>query len=770
MSTTSLLRLLGPRGGLSNSSLATSTLRRCSPFATATTSASSSRNSAFPPSSPLLSNLASRHFSSEDDHDSIRRRNIGISAHIDSGKTTLTERILFYTGRIKAIHDVRGKDGVGAKMDSMDLEREKGITIQSAATFCRWKDAHINIIDTPGHVDFTIEVERALRVLDGGILVLCGVSGVQSQSLTVDRQMKRYNVPRLAFINKLDRQGSNPWKVINDLRNQLKLNACAVQLPIGLEDKHTGVVDLILNKSYTFDGEKGEKVKEGDVPEDMKGLVEEKRLELIEKLADVDDEIGELFLMEEEPSEEQLKEAIRRQTVACKFVPVFMGSAFKNKGVQPLLDGVIDYLPEPIEKENYALDRTKDEEPVLVTGKKDDPLLALAFKLEETPFGQLTYMRIYQGLLKKGNYIHNVNDGKKIKLARIVRMHSNEMEEIDEASAGDVVAMFGIDCRSMDTFSDGNMNLAMSSMFVPEPVMSLAVKPAETKMQNNFAKALTKFTKEDPTLRVKVDSDTKETVLSGMGELHLEVYIERMKREYNVECITGQPNVNYKETISTKAPFDWLHKKQTGGAGQYAKVMGYIEPMTEEEITELGKPNEFKNRCIGTNIPPEYYPSCEKGMNDAMVEGALVGCEVEGVRVVLEDGASHAVDSSDMAFRICMANAIRDTMKKAQPNVLEPVMNVEIEIPAEFQGSVTASLSRRMGMIQSSDMNEDGSGLKLVVQVPLANMFGYSTELRSLTQGKGEFTMEYSHHTPVPRNTQEELMQKYKMEREAEAA
>mmetsp|Transcript_11821 Transcript_11821/g.24041 ORF Transcript_11821/g.24041 Transcript_11821/m.24041 type:complete len:583 (+) Transcript_11821:362-2110(+) len=582
--------------------------------------------------------------------------------------------------------------------------------------------------------------------------------------------MKRYNVPRLAFINKLDRQGSNPWKVINDLRNQLKLNACAVQLPIGLEDKHTGVVDLILNKSYTFDGEKGEKVKEGDVPEDMKGLVEEKRLELIEKLADVDDEIGELFLMEEEPSEEQLKEAIRRQTVACKFVPVFMGSAFKNKGVQPLLDGVIDYLPEPIEKENYALDRTKDEEPVLVTGKKDDPLLALAFKLEETPFGQLTYMRIYQGLLKKGNYIHNVNDGKKIKLARIVRMHSNEMEEIDEASAGDVVAMFGIDCRSMDTFSDGNMNLAMSSMFVPEPVMSLAVKPAETKMQNNFAKALTKFTKEDPTLRVKVDSDTKETVLSGMGELHLEVYIERMKREYNVECITGQPNVNYKETISTKAPFDWLHKKQTGGAGQYAKVMGYIEPMTEEEITELGKPNEFKNRCIGTNIPPEYYPSCEKGMNDAMVEGALVGCEVEGVRVVLEDGASHAVDSSDMAFRICMANAIRDTMKKAQPNVLEPVMNVEIEIPAEFQGSVTASLSRRMGMIQSSDMNEDGSGLKLVVQVPLANMFGYSTELRSLTQGKGEFTMEYSHHTPVPRNTQEELMQKYKMEREAEAA
>ena len=711
-----------------------------------------------------------RFLSTTEDLEKIKRRNIGISAHIDSGKTTLTERILYYTGRIKSIHDVRGKDGVGAKMDSMDLEREKGITIQSAATFCKWKDAFINIIDTPGHVDFTIEVERALRVLDGGILVLCGVSGVQSQSLTVDRQMKRYNVPRLAFINKLDRQGSNPWKVIDDLRNQLKLNAAAVQIPVGLEDGHAGVVDLITMKSYIFEGEKGENVVEGEIPADLMDLVEEKRMELIERLADVDDTIGELFLMEEEPTPEQFKEAIRTATVACQFVPVFMGSAFKNKGVQKLLDGVLDYLPEPIEKQNYALDRSKDEEPVEVTCKSSDPLLALAFKLEETPFGQLTYMRIYQGMLKKGNQIMNVNDGKKIKLARIVRMHSDEMEEIDEAHAGDVVAMFGIDCRSMDTFSDGNMDLAMSSMFVPDPVMSLAVKPAETKMQNNFAKALTKFTKEDPTLRVKVDSETKETVLSGMGELHLEVYIERMKREYGVECVSGQPNVNYKETIASKTTFDWLHKKQTGGAGQYAKVVGYMEPMTEEEIKEHGKPNEFRNKCIGTNIPPEYYPSCEKGMGDAMMEGALVGCEVEGVRVVLQDGASHAVDSSDMAFRICMANAIRDTMKKASPSVLEPVMTVEIEIPSEFQGAVTASLSRRMGMIQSSDMNDDGSGLKIECQVPLANMFGYSTELRSLTQGKGEFSMEYFQHSPVPRNVQDELMEKYKAERLAEQA
>lgn len=652
-------------------------------------------------------------------------------------------------------------------MDSMDLEREKGITIQSAATFCRWKDCHINIIDTPGHVDFTIEVERALRVLDGAIMVLCGVSGVQSQSLTVDRQMKRYNVPRLAFVNKLDRTGSNPWKVIGDLRNQLKLNAAAVQIPLGLEGEHRGVVDLLEQKAYFFDGEKGEKVIEQDIPAELMEQVEEKRLELVERVADCDDEIAEIFLMEEMPDTELLKAAIRRQTVACKFVPVFMGSAFKNKGVQSLLDGVVDYLPAPQEKENFALDRYNDEIPVKVSGDSNGSLLALAFKLEETNFGQLTYMRVYQGKLKKGQVITNVSDGKKIKLARIVRMHSDDMEEIDEAVAGEVVAMFGVDCKSMDTFSDGAMNLAMSSMFVPEPVMSLAVKPKKKDMQDAFAKALNKFSKEDPTLRVKVDSETKETILSGMGELHLEVYIERMNREYKVECEVGQPNVNYKETISTKVEYDWLHKKQTGGSGQYAKVIGFIEPLTEEEMKESNKVNEFVNRCTGTNIPPEYYSSCQKGMEDAMVVGALVGAEVEGVRVVLLDGASHAVDSSDMAFRIAMANGIRDSMKRANAAVLEPVMSVEVEVPSDFQGTVVAGLNKRMGMIQSSDVNDDGSGIKIVAEVPLANMFGYSTELRSQTQGKGEFTMEYLKHVPVPRNVQEELMAKYKKEREA---
>jgi elongation factor G len=688
-----------------------------------------------------------------------------------SGKTTLTERILYYTGRIKDIHDVRGKDGVGAKMDSMDLEREKGITIQSAATFCRWNDAHINIIDTPGHVDFTIEVERALRVLDGGILVLCGVSGVQSQSLTVDRQMKRYGVPRLAFINKLDRQGCNPDRIVQQLRDQLKLNAAAVQIPVGLESEHNGVIDIIRHKMYTFQGEKGDVVKEEAVPESFAEAVESKRSMLLEQLSDVDDEIAELFLAEETPSVEQLKAAIRRQTIACKFVPVFMGAAYKNKGVQPLLDGVVDYLPMPSEKDNFALDRNKNEEKVLVTAKDDAPLLALAFKLDETQFGQLTYMRIYQGHLAKGKLITNVNDGRKVKLSRIVRMHSDDMEEISYAGAGEVVAMFGVDCRSMDTFSDGAMNLAMSTMFVPEPVMSLSVKPVQQTMQNNFAKAIQKFTKEDPTLRIKFDSETKETVLSGMGELHLEVYIERMSREYNVQCITGKPNVNYKETISKKVAFDYLHKKQTGGAGQYARCIGYIEPLTEEEkLEEPGRVNIFDNRCVGMNIPPEFYSSCEKGANDAFVEGALVGCEVEGVRVVLQDGAAHSVDSSDLAFRTCMAQAVRTTMRQANPSILEPVMTVEIDIPSEFQGTVVAGINRRMGLIQNSDMNDDGSGIKILADVPLANMFGYSTELRSQTQGKGEFTMEYNRHIEVPRNTQEELMRKYKAEQEAENA
>eukprot|EP00903_Cladosiphon_okamuranus_P017647 g16252.t1 len=704
-----------------------------------------------------------------------KTRNIGISAHIDSGKTTLTERILFYTGRINSIHDVRGKDGVGAKMDSMDLEREKGITIQSAATFCEWNDHHINIIDTPGHVDFTIEVERALRVLDGAVLVLCGVSGVQSQSLTVDRQMKRYSVPRLAFINKLDRAGANPQRVINDMRSQLKLNTAAVQLPIGLEDSHSGVVDVVSGKAFQFSGMKGENVEEIPVPDSMKDDAAAARTLLVEMMADLDEEVAELFLMEEEVDDTTLKAAMRRATVSLKFVPVFMGSAFKNKGVQLLLDGVVDYLPNPLEVPNYALDTAKDEEKVLVECCPDSPTLALAFKLEEGKFGQLTYMRLYQGTISKGDMIFNLNSGKKLKVPRLVRMHSAEMQDVDTVSAGDVVAMFGVDCSSMDTFTDGRTQLAMTSMFVPEPVMSLAVTPKKSKKggggdtNDKFSKAFARFTKEDPTLRVHTDDDSKQTIVSGMGELHLEVYVERLRREYDVETIVGQPQVNYRETITKKVDFHYLHKKQTGGSGQFARVIGFVEPIPDDTRDDNNEPIhfEFQNRTVGANIPPEYISSVEKGAREAMEKGALIGHPVQGIRVVLQDGQTHTVDSSDMAFRFAAMMAVRESILKAGAQVLEPIMSVEVMAPNEFQGSVIGGINKRSGIIQNTDMSDDGSGCVVQADVPLAQMFGYSTDLRSSTQGKGEFTMEYKDHNPVTRDTQQTLMAEYRDRLEA---
>ena len=688
-------------------------------------------------------------------------RCIGISAHIDSGKTTLTERMLYYTGRIDDIHDVRGKDGVGAKMDSMDLEREKGITIQSAATYCQWKDSHINIIDTPGHVDFTIEVERALRVLDGAILVVCSVSGVQSQTLTVDRQMKRYGVPRVVFINKLDRMGANPPKVVEDIRKQLRLPACVVQMPIGLEGEHKGVVDIITMKSITYTGEKGSVVEYGDIPADMQEEAERLRNDMIAALADVDEEIGELFLMEEEPSEEQLHDAIRRATIAREFVPVFMGSAFKNKGVQTLLDGVVRYLPSPLDVPNVGLDVDDDEAEVDLHCDASKPLVALAFKLEESRFGQLTYLRIYQGSLKKGANVTNVSTGKKVRIPRIVRMHSNDMEDIDSAAAGDVVAVFGVsEVASMDTFTDGTVNIALNSMFVPSPVMSLSVKPKDTMQQANFGKAIGKFTREDPTLRVAMDPKSKETVMSGMGELHLEIYVERMKREYNVDVITGQPLVAYKETVSNRQEFNYLHKKQSGGSGQYARVMGYVEPL-EEELLAKGIEFEFENQVIGTNIPPEFIPSCRKGAEGACERGALAGHQLSGLRVVLTDGQAHAVDSNDLAFQSAMQYGIRSAVRSSNPKVLEPVMALEVEAPAEFQGTIIGGLNRRNGLIMSTDLNEDGSQVVIKADVPLAAMFGYSTDLRSSTQGKGEFTMEYKAHQPVTKEEQDRLIKEY---------
>ncbi|KAJ4850105.1 Elongation factor G-1, mitochondrial [Turnera subulata] len=697
-----------------------------------------------------------------------RVRNIGISAHIDSGKTTLTERVLFYTGRIHEIHEVRGRDGVGAKMDSMDLEREKGITIQSAATYCTWKNYQVNIIDTPGHVDFTIEVERALRVLDGAILVLCSVGGVQSQSITVDRQMRRYEVPRVAFINKLDRMGADPFKVLNQARTKLKHHNAAVQVPIGLEDEFQGLVDLVQMKAYYFQGANGEKVVTADIPADMEALVAEKRHELIEMVSEVDDKLADSFLNDEPISNSDLDEAIRRATVARKFVPVFMGSAFKNKGVQPLLDGVISYLPCPTEVENYALDQKKDEEKVLLTGSPDGPLVALAFKLEEGRFGQLTYLRVYEGIIRKGDFIVNINTGKKIKVPRLVRMHSDDMEasftgyyamyflDIQEAHAGQIVAVFGVDCASGDTFTNGSVRYTMTSMNVPEPVMSLAVQPVSKDSGGQFSKALNRFQKEDPTFRVGLDPESGQTIISGMGELHLDIYVERIRREYKVDATVGKPQVNFRETITSRADFDYLHKKQSGGQGQYGRVCGYIEPLPEGSSTKF----EFENMIVGQAIPSNFIPAIEKGFKEAANSGSLIGHPVENIRIVLTDGASHAVDSSELAFKLAAIYAFRKCYTAAKPVVLEPVMLVEVKIPAEFQGNIVGDINKRKGMIVGQDQEGDDS--VITAHVPLNKMFGYSTALRSMTQGKGEFSMEYKEHSPVSQDDQVVLVNTYK--------
>lgn len=691
-----------------------------------------------------------------------RVRNIGISAHIDSGKTTLTERILFYTGRIHQIHEVRGKDGVGAKMDSMDLEREKGITIQSAATFCQWGDTSINIIDTPGHVDFTIEVERALRVLDGAILVLCGVSGVQSQSITVDRQMRRYNVPRLAFINKLDRTGANPFRVIDQLREKLRLNAAAVQIPIGLEDKLEGVVDLILMKGYKFAGDNGETITEVDIPADLLDQAKEKRQELIAKLADIDDTIAEKFLNEQEPTEAELKAAVRRTTIALKFVPVFMGSAYKNKAVQRLLDGVQMFLPNPTEVHNKALDQDKNEAVVELKADPKLPFVGLAFKLEDGRYGQLTYMRVYQGSLKKGDFITNSTNLKKVKVPRLVRMHSDEMQDIEVTQGGDIVALFGVDCASGDTFTDGEVNYTMTSMHVPDAVISLAVAPKSKEAAANFSKALNKFTREDPTFRVHRDEESSETIISGMGELHLEVYMERMKREFACEVIAGKPQVAYRETITRKADYDYTHKKQTGGSGQYAKVVGFMEPLP----LDSDKTYVFENNIVGGKIPREFIPAVDKGFKEQLQKGQLIGHPVVNVKMELHDGSYHDVDSSEMAFRICAMTAIREFYAAAAPVILEPIMKLEVSAPEEFQGNVLGQVNQRRGMITGTSNTE---GFVIVeADVPLTEMFGYSTELRSATQGKGEFTMEFRRYAPVPRGIQEELVKKYQEKRAAE--
>jgi len=690
-------------------------------------------------------------------------RNIGISAHIDSGKTTLTERILYYTGRIHAIHEVKGKDGVGATMDSMELERERGITIQSAATAVQWGDIDVNIIDTPGHVDFTIEVERALRVLDGAILVLCGVAGVQSQSFTVDRQMRRYKVPRLAFVNKLDRSGANAFRVVGTLRDKLNHNAVMMQIPIGAEDKLEGVVDLVKMKAFTFHGDDGTEIREEEIPANLLEDAKKYRTEMIGKAADFDEALAEKFLMEEEPTEADIKKAIRKGCLSLQMTPVFMGSAYKNKGVQKLLDGVVDYLPNPTEVVNEALDQDKKEEKVVLPCDSSKEFVGYAFKLQETQFGQLTYLRLYQGTVKKGDFITNMTNGKKIKVPRIVRMHSDKMEDIESAVAGDIVALFGIDCESGTTFTDGVVNLTMTSMFVPNAVISLAIRPKDKTASDNFTKALNKFRKEDPTFRVHRDEESNETIISGMGELHLDVYMERMRREFKCDVIAGAPQVAYRETISHAADFDYTHKKQTGGSGQFAKTVGMIEPMPPN--TE--KVYEFVDEIVGGKIPREFIPACDKGFQEQMAKGPLIGFPIVNVRVRLQDGSYHDVDSSEMAFRICAMAAFRQGYEKAGPVALEPIMKLEVTCPEEFQGTVMGQINQRRGIIQGTS-SMDGGLVVVNAEVPLSEMFGYSTTLRSATQGKGEFTMEFSRYSQCPRNIQDELAKKYQEKRAAE--
>ena len=678
-------------------------------------------------------------------------RNIGISAHIDSGKTTLTERILYYAGKIHKIEEVRGR-GSGATMDHMELEKEKGITITSAATTVDWGDKKINIIDTPGHVDFTVEVERSLRVLDGAILVLCGVAGIQSQSITVDRQMKRYKVPRLAFINKLDRMGANPEKGIQGIRDVLGLNAVAMQIPIGLEENLEGVIDLVSMKAIYFEGEKGDTIRYEEIPDHLKDQAQDSRNEMLEAVSMFDDQMMEDLLEENEISESLIHQAVCKGVRSLEFCPVFLGSAFKNRGVQPLLDAVTRYLPSPLEVEpSYATDLGSGEKLALACDP-EKPTVAMAFKLTEEQFGQLTYTRIYQGSLNKGDQIVNSRTGRKLRVGRMVRMHSNDRENTDNAEAGDIIAMVGVECASGDTFCGEGIKVTCESIFAPEPVISLAVRGEDNEQQMKMSKALGRFMREDPTFHVRTDQESGETVISGMGELHLDIYIERMRREYAVDVIVGAPQVNYREAITSTADFDHLHKKQTGGSGQYAGVTGTIEPLPEDHENGF----EFVNQIFGGAIPSEHIPACEKGFKDVMEKGPLASFPMVGVKVTLNDGKYHDVDSSDLAYQLASRTAMRDAVKKSSPVLMEPVMKVEVETPSDFQGSVIGDLSSRRGVIYGTEVNGDDTVIN--AGVPLGEMFGYATQLRSLTSGKANYSMEFEKYNRCPTFVQEKVI------------
>lgn len=687
-------------------------------------------------------------------------RNIGISAHIDSGKTTLSERILFYAGRIHKIEEVRG-GGDGAVMDHMELEKERGITITSAATSLEWKGNKINLIDTPGHVDFTVEVERSLRVLDGAVLVLCSVGGVQAQSLTVDRQMKRYKVPRLGFVNKMDRTGADPFKVIEQMREKLGVDAVMMQYPMGAGETYEGSIDLITRKAYFFDGAKGETVREEDCPEQYKEKVEEYREKMIEGLSMHNDEMMELVFGGEEVPEEMIHATLKTAVLGLKITPVYMGTAYKNKGVQPLLDAVERYLPSPLERTVNAKEWDDASKPYELEPDATKPLVGMAFKIVEDPFGQLTFMRIYQGTVKKGETYYNQRTQRKERFSRIVRMHSDRREEIDSASAGDIVAIMGIDSASGDTYAVENQMCTLENIFVPDPVIKVAIEPKDRSNSDKLGAALQRFRKEDPTFRVSSDDETGETIIAGMGELHLDVYVERIRREYKVEVEVGAPKVSYRERITSPVEFNYKHKKQTGGSGQYAHIVGTIEPLPEDSEEDF----LFEDSIVSGRIPKQFIPAVEKGFLSCVGKGTLAEYPVVQVKFHLKDGSFHDVDSSEMAFQACARTTFREYMPKASPVLLEPVMLIEIEVPDDFQGSVVGDVTRRRGIIESTDSQPDGSCV-IIAEVPLSETFGYATDLRSMTQGQGTFSMELKGYRQVPRNIQEDICEERRKQKE----
>ncbi len=689
-------------------------------------------------------------------------RNIGISAHIDSGKTTLSERILFYSGRIHRMQEVRGGEG-GATMDFMELEKERGITITSAATQVDWKEHKINLIDTPGHVDFTVEVERSLRVLDGAIMVLCSVGGVQSQSVTVDRQMKRYHVPRIAFINKMDRTGADPARVRKEIHEKLNLNVVPIQLNMGTGEDFAGVIDLITMETVTFEGASGEKVVRSEIPAEYKEQAEEARHEMLDALSMFNEEMMMLMLEDQDLPVEMIQETVRDATINRDIVPMMMGTAYKNKGVQPLIDAVIKYLPSPLDRTAFARDHDNDGAETPLSCDPEAPLVAMAFKITDETFGQLTYTRVYQGKFVKGQVYRNVRTNKNIRISRIVLMHANDREDVAEAGPGDIIALVAVDCASGDTICGANLNYSLESIFVADPVISLAIIPESSVDQDRMAKALNRFMKEDPTFRVSSDPESGETLIAGMGELHLDVYIERIRREYKASVKIGEPNVSYREAPTKESTYDHKHKKQSGGSGQYGHVVGRLIPLPDDSENNY----EFEDNIVGGAIPREYIPAVSKGFEEAMKQGPLAGYEIVNCKLCLDDGTYHSVDSSEMAFRIAARDAFKQAFQKAGPCLQEPIMKVEIETPQEFQGQIVGDLNSRRGIILGTENKESYSIIS--AEVPLANMFGYATVIRSLSKGMASFTMEMSRYARVPDSIAKEIIEKRKEKKQQTA-